>query len=353
MNSHSKELADAASINVFPSDGTILVSSTADYVRVAISSIFAAHGYQVVQHDPDKDPRPLTDTLTGIDLCVLDLEDPQSSVHAISECQRIKTEKRWIPVVLLLSPHNREYRLKGYAAGADDWFTRPPDGKELSIRALSLIRQKRLNEELDNAGSALFAIAGVVEARDPNTGNHCARLALLAEEFGNYLMLDRDQIKNLRWGSYLHDLGKVGISDSILLKPGKLTPEEFEAMKAHVLIGESICMPLQTMRGVLPIIRNHHERWDGTGYPDKLMGNAIPLLAQIFQLIDIYDALTSERPYKSAFPPEQAIAMMREEADRGWRSPELIDKFSDFIEEKICQSTANDTPMTGKKSRSL
>jgi putative two-component system response regulator len=133
------------------------------------------------------------------------------------------------------------------------------------------------------------------------------------------------------WAGYLHDIGKVGISDAILLKPGKFTPEEFEIMKTHVTIGESICQPLRTMRGVTPIIRHHHERWDGSGYPDALKDNDIPYLAQVFQLIDIYDALCSERPYKKSFTPQESIDIMLEETDRNWRNPMLMKSFMEFI----------------------
>lgn len=141
------------------------------------------------------------------------------------------------------------------------------------------------------------------------------------------------------WGGYLHDIGKVGIPDAILLKPGKFAPEEWAVMQQHVLIGVKICQPLRTMRGVLPIIRHHHERWDGTGYPDGLMGEQIPFLAQIFQVIDIYDALTSERPYKKAFTPIEALAILEEETARGWRNPALIERFKEFIQSEQSEQT--------------
>ena len=153
----------------------------------------------------------------------------------------------------------------------------------------------------------------------------------MGDAFGSYLNLSRPQRRNLHWGSYLHDIGKVGIPDSVLLKTGKLTPQEWEIMRQHVLIGERICQPLRTMRGVIPIILHHHERWDGSGYPYGLAGDKIPYLAQVFQMIDIYDALTSERPYKRALSQEEALKVMVSETQRGWRNPELVDKFIKFI----------------------
>jgi putative two-component system response regulator len=153
----------------------------------------------------------------------------------------------------------------------------------------------------------------------------------MGKDFGEYIQLSRAEIKNLMWAGYLHDIGKVGIPDAVLLKKGKFTPEEREIMNNHVLIGEQICKPLRSMRGVIPIIRYHHERWDGSGYPDGLVEMEIPFLAQVFQIIDIYDALTSERPYKLAFPSAEALRIIAEETARGWRNPQLVAQFTEFI----------------------
>ena len=153
----------------------------------------------------------------------------------------------------------------------------------------------------------------------------------LGQAFGEYLNFSRIQIRDLMWGGYLHDIGKVGIPDAVLLKRGKLNLEEWDIMKQHVLIGEKICQPLRSMRGVIPIIRHHHERWNGSGYPDGLIGDDIPYLAQVFQMIDIYDALTSERPYKRAFTRVEALCVMVKETNSGWRNPKLMEQFAEFI----------------------
>jgi putative two-component system response regulator len=239
---------------------------------------------------------------------------------------------RLTPVIFITALDDRDARLKGIESGGDDFLTKPFDQLELSARVKSLVHQKRLNQDLDHAERVLFSIARTVERRDPNTGDHCERLVQRGKALGEYLGLTRSEIRDLMWGGYLHDIGKVGVPDAILLKPGKFTPEEFEHMKSHVLIGEEICKPLRTLRGVLPIIRHHHERWDGTGYPDRLAQNDIPYLAQVFQAIDIYDALTSERPYKKAFTPATALEIMQEETDKGWRNPLLMKQFTDFIQ---------------------
>lgn len=291
-------------------------------------------GYEVLE--ADSGPNALeTVLISNPDLILLDVMMP--GMDGFEVCRRLKQDEqtRLTPIVFVTALDDRRARLKGIEAGGDDFLTKPFDQLELSARVKSLVRQKRLNEDLDHAEQVLFSIARTVESRDPNTGDHCERLVEQGRAFGEFLGLTRTEIRDLTWGGYLHDIGKVGIPDSILLKPGRFEPEEWAIMQQHVLIGEKICQPLRTMRGVVPIIRHHHERWDGSGYPDGLIGDAIPYLAQVFQIIDIYDALTSERPYKKAFSPEEAIAIIEEETQKGWRNPELVQQFKAFIQTTI------------------
>jgi len=173
----------------------------------------------------------------------------------------------------------------------------------------------------------LFALAQAVEQRDPPLAGHCERLAFIAVVLGMSLQLDRDSLLALYRGGFLHDVGKIGIPDSILFKTGKLTEPEWVVMRSHSTRGEEICRHLKSLAPVLPIIRHHHERWDGSGYPDNLHGEQIPLLARVLQIADIYDALTSERPYKPAYSAEQALEVIEEEANRGWRDPEVVEMF--------------------------
>ena len=268
---------------------------------------------------------------TNPDLILLDVMMPGMDGYEV--CRRLKNDEhtRLTPVVFITALDDRRARLRGIEAGGDDFLTKPFDQLELSARVKSLVRQKRLNEDLDHAEKVLFSIARTVESRDPDTGDHCERLVAHGKAFGEYLGLSRSEVRDLMWGGYLHDIGKVGIPDAVLLKQGKLTADEWQIMQRHVLIGEQMCLPLRNMRGVIPIIRHHHERWDGSGYPDGLTKNEIPYVAQVFQVIDIYDALTSERPYKRAFSPAEALKIMAEETAKGWRNPELIEQFSSFI----------------------
>lgn len=313
-----------------PERPKVLVVDDHPSSRMTAVALLSVEGYDVLE--ADSGPAALLSVEKhNPDLILLDVMMP--GMDGFEVCRQLKQDEktRLIPIVFVTALNDRRARLKGIDVGGDDFLTKPFDQLELSARVKSLVRQKRLNEDLEHVEQVLFSIAQIVESRDPNTGDHCERLCGLGQSFGRYLNLSRAEIRDLTWAGYLHDIGKVGVPDDVLLKRGKLTPEEWVVMKQHVLIGERICLPMRTMKGVVPIIRHHHERWDGSGYPDGLAGSQIPLLAQIFQVLDIFDALTSERPYKKAFSFEEAIAILEEETNKGWRNPELVRQFSEFI----------------------
>nr|WP_199332315.1 two-component system response regulator [Fischerella sp. FACHB-380] len=318
-------------VNGFDSDAPkVLIVDDHAASRMTAVALLAMEGYEVIEADSGSTAVELV-TQKQPDLILLDVMMP--GLDGFEVCQLLKQNEhtRLIPIIFVTALNDRRSRIRGIEVGADDFLSKPFDRVELAARVKSLVRQKRLNEDLDHAEQVLFSIARSIESRDPNTGDHCERLVKLGKAFGEYLNLSRNQIRDLMWGGYLHDIGKVGIPDSVLLKKGKLTPEEWNIMRQHVLIGEKICQPLRSMQGVIPIIRHHHERWDGSGYPDGLIRENIPYLAQVFQIIDIYDALTSERPYKLAFSPEEALAVMQEETAKGWRNPQLMQQFEEFI----------------------
>ena len=170
----------------------------------------------------------------------------------------------------------------------------------------------------------LFALALAVEHRDGHTGGHCERLAFMSVAMGLALRLARPNLITLYQAGYLHDVGKVGVPDSILLKPGRLSADEWDIMRTHPARGEEICSHIGSLSSVLPLIRHHHERWDGSGYPDGLAGSEIPRLARVLQVADIYDALVTSRPYKPSYSPRQALDIIRDETNRGWRDPEIV-----------------------------
>jgi putative two-component system response regulator len=244
-------------------------------------------------------------------------------------CRELKENPatRLIPFVLITGLSNREDRVRGIEAGADDFLNKPIFPEELFARVKSLLKLKEFTDELETAESVLCSLGLSVESRDPYTEGHCERLALHASALGRHLGLDDESVVALRRGGFLHDLGKIAIPDEILKKGSNLTASEWEIMKQHPLIGENICQPLKSLRRVLPIIRNHHEHSDGSGYPDGLKKQDIPLLARVLQVADVYDALRTVRPYKAALSHEQAAATMREEAMAGLWDQDLVNEF--------------------------
>jgi putative two-component system response regulator len=265
-------------------------------------------------------------------LVLLDVMLPDMS--GLEVCRRIKQDpkNRLTPVVMVTGLSQRDSRLEGLEAGADDFLGKPVDLQELLIRVRSLIRMKRYTDDLDSAASILMAMAVLIEARDGNTEGHCHRMANYATALGRALELGEDDLQALHRGGFLHDIGMLAIPDTVLRKSGPLDREEYELVKSHTVIGESLCGTLRSLEAVKPIIRHHHERLDGSGYPDGLTGDDIPLVAQIIGIVDVYDAITSKRPYQGAHTVEQAGDILRGQVTRGWRHPDLVEKFTGLVE---------------------
>jgi putative two-component system response regulator len=236
--------------------------------------------------------------------------------------------------VLITGLSDGAEKLRGIEAGADDFLNKPVLAEELTARVKSLLKMKEFTDELETADSVLCTLGLIVEGRDPYTEGHCERLAVNATELGRYMGLDEDSLVALRRGGYLHDLGKIAVPDDILKKGSDLTPEEWVVMKQHPVTGENICKPLKSLRLVLPIIRHHHEHVDGSGYPDGLRKGEIPLLPGILQVVDVYDALRTARPYKPAIGHELSAQTMREKARLGLLDAELVSEFFGMLLEK-------------------
>jgi putative two-component system response regulator len=266
------------------------------------------------------------------DLILLDVIMPGRSGYEICRELKENPETRLIPVVMITGLTDMESKVRGIEAGADDFLNKPIFPEELFARVRSLLKMKEFTDELENAESVLFSLALGVESRDPYTGNHCQRLSRYAGDLGRHLGLDTESIVALKRGGYLHDLGKVTVPDEILKKGTNLSPAEWEIMKQHPVTGENICRPLRSFRLVLPIIRHHHEHWNGSGYPDHLRGEQIPLLARILQIVDVYDALRTQRPYKPALEHGQAQETMIDEANAGLWDPTLVNEFFRMLE---------------------
>ncbi len=309
-----------------PDAGRILVVDDTEEATAVFARMLAPRGY-VVQSATSGEQALQAIAEREPDVVVLDVMMP--GLDGFETCRRIKANPRTrlIPVVLVTGLQSRGDRIRGIEVGADDFLAKPPDWPELTARIRSLVRLKRYTDDLDSAESVMLSLALTIEMRDPYTEGHCQRLANYASSLGERLGLPDADLEALYLGGFLHDLGKIGIPDSVLLKPGPLSEQEFGIVRQHPVMGARLCGGLRSLRRVEPIIRHHHERLDGTGYPDGLAGDAIPLLAQVMSIVDIYDALTTPRPYRAALCHDAACAALASEVGRSWRNKELVREF--------------------------
>jgi putative two-component system response regulator len=293
-------------------------------------------GYQVVTASDGEQALQIVEA-THPDLVLMDVLMPKLTGYEV--CERIKRNPatRLTPVVLITALNEREDRIQGINAGADDFLIKPVNPHELKARVRSLVRLKRYTDDLDSAESVIMSLALVIEARDAYTDGHCQRLAAYATSLGSVLGLGDDDLAALFRGGYLHDVGKVGIPDAVLLKSERLSRSEYDCIKQHTVIGDRLCGELRSLRRVRPIVRHHHERLDGSGYPDGLRGDDIPLLAQIMGIVDVYDAITTSRPYKGAAPLERACDELMGEVKQGWRRKDLVQAFIAVKMERVGQ----------------
>jgi len=324
-------------------NATVLVADDEEANRKLFASMLAEAGYRVIfAKDGDEALRATNDG--HVDLVLMDVMMPGKT--GFSACLAIKSDPktRLIPVVLITGLSGVDDRIHGTMCGADDYLSKPVNRHELLARVSSLLRLKEYTDELENAETVLVSLALSIEAKDPYTEGHCERLSKYAVALAEHLNLAPEWRVALRRAGAVHDIGKIAIPEHVLRKEGPLTEEEWVMMKQHPVIGERICSPLKTFRLVLPIIRHHHERLDGSGYPDGLKGEEFPLAARILQTVDIFDALTTDRSYHRARSAQDAIALLREEAKRGWRDASLIDGLEAIV---LSATRADSVVITG------
>jgi putative two-component system response regulator len=328
------------SLELQTTSATILIVDSADINRRLLKGILKAAQYRILECVCASDAMRLIDAQT-VDLIIVDLVLPEMDGPAF--CRWLKSNRRTqlVPVLMLTSIAGIENEIAGLTSGADEFLLKPLHPEVVRARIRAMLRNKAIIDSLEEAETILFALAQTVEGRDKYTGMHCERLAASSLRIGKALGLPNPELVTLYRGGYLHDIGKICMPDSILHKAGALTADQWEIVRQHPVKGEEICRPMKSLAPVLPIIRSHHERWDGSGYPDGLRGEEIPLHARILQIADIYDALVTARSYKPALTREEALRAIDQEVCAGWRDPELVSLFVNTVEEGMAESLDN------------
>jgi putative two-component system response regulator len=313
-----------------PDRPTILVVEDEPHIRDVLSGLLGALGYRLLMAASAEQALDALNVVSP-DLVLTDVH--LGAMSGIELCARLKADPRYelMPVVILTAVGDLEARVAGLAAGADDFFTKPVEFVELRTRLGALLRVRLLLGQLERAEAVITTLALTIEARDPYTLGHCDRLSRYAVAVGEALGLDAEMVRSLRLGGYLHDLGKIAVPDGILLKPGPLDPVEYERIRAHPGAGSDLVLGLRSMELVRPIMRHHHEKWDGSGYPDGLKGEAIPLGARIISVVDVFDALHTDRPYKAALPRSEAVSTLIRETDAGYWDPRVVETFLEIL----------------------
>ncbi len=313
-----------------PDRPTILVVEDEPHIRDVLSGLLGALGYRLLMAASAEQALDALNVVSP-DLVLTDVH--LGAMSGIELCARLKADPRYelMPVVILTAVGDLEARVAGLAAGADDFFTKPVEFVELRTRLGALLRVRLLLGQLERAEAVITTLALTIEARDPYTLGHCDRLSRYAVAVGEALGLDAEMVRSLRLGGYLHDLGKIAVPDGILLKPGPLDHVEYERIRAHPGAGSDLVLGLRSMELVRPIMRHHHEKWDGSGYPDGLKGEAIPLGARIISVVDVFDALHTDRPYKAALPRSEAVSTLIRETDAGYWDPRVVETFLEIL----------------------
>ena len=303
-----------------------LIVDDEEEVRELLEECVVAEGYQPVSAASGEEAMRLLGSVVP-SVVLTDVDMP--GVNGVALTRYIKTHEdlKLVPVVILTGLADLHARVAGLDAGADDFFAKPVDLLELRTRLAALARTKLLIDQLEHAERIIRALSLTIEARDPYTGGHCMRLAEHATGVGRALGVDPDTVRALGIAGYLHDLGKIAVPDRILLKAGPLDGSERAKIREHPDVGADLLGGLRSLDVVRAIVRHHHERMDGSGYPHGLVGAAIPLGARILAVVDVYDALVTARPYKPALAPADAERILRRETDAGAWDPEVVSAF--------------------------
>ena len=309
----------------------VLVIEDDPSIRALLTALLEREGFDVATAS-DGDAGLAAVHERDPDVVILDVGLPRIDGLEVTRRLRANRSTRTLPIILLTARASIDDMVAGLDAGADDFIGKPFERPELLARVRSGLRMRRAVLGMETAQAVVTALANAVEAKDLVTEQHCERLAVVAARLCERLGLGVDEREAITYGALLHDVGKIGVAEAILSKPGPLTPDEWVVLRRHPEIGERICRPLGLSQSFAPIVRHHHERWDGGGYPDGLRGAAIPVGARIVALADAFDAMTHDRPYRRAFSTSYALEEVRQQAGRQF-DPELAEPFIACLDE--------------------
>jgi putative two-component system response regulator len=316
-------LAEVLPVPARESGGTLLVADDSATNRHLYRELLGTAGFRtLVVGNGDAVLAALRDE--SPDLLLLDVRMP--GVAGDELCRRLKSDpaSTHLPVILVTAYDARDARQRAIDAGADDLLFAPVQRAELLARVRSLLRLRLFHDDLVGHESVVLSLSAALEAKDAYTRGHSARVGDLAARLARELGEPAEAAERLRLGGMLHDIGKVAVPEALLHKPGRLTPDEIERVMAHPVVGWEICRRLRSAAPVLDVIRYHHERFDGSGYPEGLAGERIPWPTRILSVADALDALTSERPYRAGLPLAEAVALLATETERGKWDPRVF-----------------------------
>lgn len=323
----------SSQVNLGDVSSSILVVDDQAFNLEVMEGLLYREGYKVLTASDAEEALKVIQR-EHVDLAILDVMMP--GMNGFELCRRLKTmfQKRFFPIILVTALAELDDKITGLKAGADDFLTKPFHSIELVTKIRSLLRLQKLQGELDRFEDVMLTLAIIIEAKAPYTKGHSERVGRLAMEFASHLGMPPDECDLLFKAGVLHDIGKAAIGDHVLLKTENLSEEEVKLFNDHTCIGETICRPLLSARPVLPVIRNHHERWDGKGFPDGLKGEEIPYYARIVSIANSFDAVVSTRPCPPHISIEEAVGRMEQETASGQWDPGLLKSFGEMMKDQ-------------------
>ena len=314
------------------SSGSVFIIDDDPQIRSLLRKLLESAGYSVREFDASV---PALESIRRdpVDLVFLDLDLPDFSGHYVLEEVRSDPGTRLLPIIMLTGHGGRDDKIRATREGVSDFLTKPFSPEELLPRVRSLVMMKHFADEHEHAERVILTLARTIDARDPYTAGHSGRVAEYADRVGQRMGLDPASRIEMRRGALFHDLGKIVIPDHILHKPGALTAEERRVVEQHPVVGQELLAPMRTMRKTLPVVYSHHEKLDGSGYPDGLSGSDIPVPVRIVTVSDVFDALTTERAYRGALKQETAYEILYEGVRKGWWDGEIMEELRAVVSE--------------------